>query len=398
MKEEVMQRISAVYARPGMTLASPVFDNWGDIIIEDRTILGPKDIDKITNTGIGELFITNDYTADLQLKPIIDPLLSGAISKALRRFIIEIRTTLTSKSHHLIDIKPLIEYTKELVSQLSSIDDGDISINGCFSLKDYNFVHPVKVAAISILIGISEKMSESELVEMGMASLFQNIGYALIPHGILEKAGPLNEIELQIVQKHPVYAQEILSRYVEIEPSIIDIVLQHHERWDGRGYPNKLRYDDILKPAQIIGITDTCFALASKRPHREEFLPSFAIEQSIVTPKDAIEFIFAYSGELFNPELVRTFTSQIPVFPKGVKIKLNNGKEGVVCKANSGILRRPQLRIYNKKRKYKLPSLPVENNEGDKNKITAETSRNWRNLDLSKGNQKRVFVVDTFDY
>jgi HD-GYP domain-containing protein (c-di-GMP phosphodiesterase class II) len=398
MKEEVMQRISAVYARPGMTLASPVFDNWGDIIIEDRTILGPKDIDKITNTGVGELFITNDYTADLQLRPIIDPLLSGAISKALRRFIIEIRTTLTNKSHHLLDTNPLKEYTRELVSQLSSIDAGDISINGCFSLKDYNFVHPVKVAAISILIGIAEKMFEPELVEMGMAALFQNIGYALIPHGILEKAGPLNEIELQIVQKHPVYAQEILNRYVEIEPSIIEIVLQHHERWNGGGYPGRLKHDEILKSAQIIGITDTCFALASKRPHREEFLPAFAIEQSIVTPKDAIEFIFAYSGELFNPELVRTFTSQIPVYPKGVKIKLNNGKEGVVCKANSGIVRRPQLIIYNKKRKYRLPSLPVEDNGGDKNKTTIETSMNWRHLDLSKGNQKRVFVTDTFDY
>ena len=258
----------------------------------------------------------------------------------------------------------------------------------------------IDIADDSVVIQCNntEDMVATELIEMGIASLLQNIGYALIPPGILEKSGPLNEIELQIVQKHPIYAQEILNRYVDIEPSITDIVLQHHERWNGEGYPNQLKQDEISKPAQIIGITDTCFALASKRPHREEFLPAFAIEQSIVSPKDAIEFIFAYSGELFNPELVRTFTSQIPVYPKGVKIKLNNGKEGVVCKANSGVLRRPQLRIYNKKSKYKLPSLPVENNGGDKIKAAVETSKNWRDLDLSKGNQKRVFVVDTFDY
>jgi hypothetical protein len=393
-----MQRISAVFARPGMTLASPVFDNWGDIIIEEREVLGPKDIDKITNIGIGEIFITNDYTLDLQLKPIIDPQLSGAISKALRRFIIEVRTTLTNKSQPSIDISPLIEYTKEMVSQISIIDAGDVSINGCFSLKDYNYVHPVKVAAISILIGIADKMTEPELIDLGIASLFQNIGYALIPPGILEKAGPLNELELQIVQKHPIYAQEILHRYVEINQPIIDMVLQHHERWNGGGYPSQLKNDEILRPAQIIGITDTCFALASKRPHREEFLPSFAIEQSIVSPKDAIEFIFAYSGELFNPELVRTFTSQIPVYPRGVKIKLNNGKEGVVCKADSGVLRRPQLRIYDKKRKGRLPSLPSEGNSEAKNKNAIETFTEWKDLDLSQKNQKRVFVVETFDY
>jgi HD-GYP domain-containing protein (c-di-GMP phosphodiesterase class II) len=392
-----MQRISAVYARPGMTLASPIFDNWGDVIIEERTILGPKDIDKITNTGIGEIFITNDYTMDLHLKPLIDPQLSGAISKALRRFMIEVRTAITSKSHHIIEVNPLIEYTREMVSQLSWIDIGDVSINGCFSLKDYNYVHPVKVAVISILIGIADKMMETELIDIGMASLFQNIGYALIPHGILEKAGPLNEIELQIVQKHPVYAQEILHRYVEVNQNVVDIVLQHHERWNGGGYPLQLKNTEILRPAQIIGITDTCFALASKRPHREEFLPSFAIEQSIVSPKDAIEFIFAYSGELFNPELVRTFTSQIPVYPKGVKIKLNNGKEGVVCKANSGVLRRPKLRIYNKKNWQRMPSLPVDSSE-DRKKSSVEIPLEWRDLDLTKRNQKRIFVVDTFDY
>jgi HD-GYP domain-containing protein (c-di-GMP phosphodiesterase class II) len=394
-----MQRITSVYARPGMTLASPVYDNWGDVIIEERTILGPKDIDKINNVGIGEIFITNDYTLDLQLKPIIEPQLNGAISKALRRFIIETRTTITSKSRNKIDVSPLVEFAKEMVSQLYMVDIGDASINGCFSLKDYNYVHPVKVAAISILIGIAAKMDEKELVNMGLASLLQNVGYALIPHGILEKAGPLNDLEIQIVQKHPVYAQEILTRYAEIDQFVIDIILQHHERWNGQGYPNQLKQDEIMKHAQIIGITDTCFALASKRPHREEFLPSFAIEQSIVSAQEAIEFILAYSGELFNPELVRTFTSQIPIYPKGIKIKLNNGKEGLVYQANSGVLRRPKLRIYStRNNRYMVPSLSAENRDTIKNRSTVHAGEVYRNVDLSQTKQKRIFVVETFDY
>jgi hypothetical protein len=85
------------------------------------------------------------------------------------------------------------------------------------------------------------------------------------------------------------------------------------------------------------------------------------------------------------------------VYPKGVKIKLNNGKEGVVCKANSGVLRRPKLRIYNKKNWQRMPSLPVDSSE-DRKKSSVEIPLEWRDLDLTKRNQKRIFVVDTFDY
>lgn len=393
-----MQRISVVHTRPGMILANPVFDNWGDIIIEEGIKLEPKDIDIIMDNGIGEIFITNENTPDLNLKTIIDPQLSGALSKALRRVIIETRTTLTSKSHQNIDINPLISYTKELISELSIADIGDASINGCFSLKDYNYVHPVKVSAISLLIGIAEGLTENELINMGLAALFQNIGYVLIPQGILEKSGPLNDIELQIVQKHPTYGMEILQRYTEVDQMVIDIIMQHHERWNGKGYPNQLKHDSITKPAQIIGIVDTCFALASKRPHREEFLPSFAIEQSIVSAQDAIEFILAYSGELFNPDLVRTFSSQIPVYPKGVKIRLNNGKEGMVCHANSGILRRPKVRIQNRTVRRTVSATTEGRTKGQRQKIEATVDHTWRDLDLTKNNQKRTFIVETLDY
>jgi HD-GYP domain-containing protein (c-di-GMP phosphodiesterase class II) len=93
-------------------------------------------------------------------------------------------------------------------------------------------------------------------------------------------------------------------------------------------------------------MVDTCFALASKRPHREEFLPAFAIEHSIVTPMESIDFVMAYSGELFDPELVTMFVSNVPVYPTGVKVKLNNGQIGVVAKPNTASMGRPQVQLY----------------------------------------------------
>lgn len=340
-----MQRISSLYVKPGMELARPVYDNWGDMVLPIGTVLDARDIAKVDDIGVGELFVCNEKTDDMNILPLIEPELEGAISKALRRALIECRSTLISRNHQIVDLALINNLMNELIDSLMSSTRGDATIAGCYSLKDYNFVHPVKVACLSILIGRAIDLGEREIKQLGMASLFQNVGYILLPQGILEKPGYLNSAEMKAVQRHPVYGSQILSRYTEIGPEAVNIVLQHHERWNGSGYPFGLRNDGISKSAGILGITDVCFALASKRPHREEFLPAFAIEHSIVSSQDAIEYVYAYSGELFDPDLVKLFSRIVPIYPAGTMVKLNDGRIGIVSKSNPECVRRPKLRI-----------------------------------------------------
>jgi len=340
-----MQRISAIYVKPGMELARPVYDNWGDMVLPAGTKLDARDIAKVDDIGVGELFICSKKTEDINVIPLVPPELEGAISKALRRALIDCRSVLVSRSQQPIDLSLLNNLIDELIAYLLSNNRGDASIAGCYSLRDYNFVHPVKVASLSILVGKECGMDEREIKQLGLAAVFQNVGYMLIPQGILEKAGYLNSAEIKAVQRHPTYGSQILAKYTGVDPEVVDIVLQHHERWNGSGYPYGLREQEISRSAGIIGITDVCFALASKRPHREEFLPSFAIEQSIVSSQDAIEYIYAYSGELFDPELVRVFARVVPVYPTGTMVKLNDGRVGIVSKSNPECVRRPKLRI-----------------------------------------------------
>lgn len=393
-----MQRISAVYAKPGMVIECPVYDYWGDIVLEKDITLGTKDVVTVGDTGIGELFILNEFAEDIHLRPSIRPETSGSLSKGLRRIMIEARATMTNKSAGMIDTGQIDHLVEEAITELAGANNDDISVSGCFSLKDYNYVHPVKVAIISLLMGRSVGMDEEELKNMGMAALLQNTGYVLIPQGILERPGPLTESEIQIVQKHPVYGAEILQRYTQINPQIIDIVSQHHERWNGGGYPSQLKQNAICKAAQILGITDTCIALASKRPHREEFLPVFAIEHSIVSPRDAIEFILAYSGELFNPDLVRIFASFVPVFPAGVRVKLNNGKEGIVCNTNTGTRRRPQVRVLNGTGKTAAAAGVEEEPSLEEAGCQPVEHAEYTNIDLARKSHRRLFIVETIDY
>jgi HD-GYP domain-containing protein (c-di-GMP phosphodiesterase class II) len=394
-----MQRISSVYARPGMELASPIYDNWGDLVLQKGIILDARDIAQIEDIGVGELFVSNSNTGDIQVSSLVPAELEGAVSKALRRALIECRAMLISRNQQPIDLVLLDNLMDELLETVVSEEGGDPSIAGCFSLRDYNYVHPIKVAALSMLMAKASGMNRRAIKQLGMASLFQNVGYVLLPQGILDKPGFLNSAEMKAVQRHPVYSSQVISRYTEIGPEAANIVLQHHERWNGSGYPFGLRSEGICKPALILGMIDVCFALASKRPHREEFLPAFAIEHSIVSSQDAIEYVIAYSGELFDPELVRTFTRVVPIYPAGAMVKLNDGRTGIVSKSNPECSRRPRIRIISdaaKGAKGLLQDLcagcELECDE------RAERKEYKHEIDLSKDTKRNVIISELSDY
>jgi HD-GYP domain-containing protein (c-di-GMP phosphodiesterase class II) len=111
-------------------------------------------------------------------------------------------------------------------------------------------------------------------------------------------------------------------------------IAQHHERWDGKGYPDGLKGHEISLYARILGIADTYISLRSRRPYRKA-----------LRPHEAIEFIIAYSSELFDPELVKIFARQIPQYPAGITVILSSGEGGVVSASNPGHVARPVVRV-----------------------------------------------------
>ncbi len=136
------------------------------------------------------------------------------------------------------------------------------------------------------------------------------------------------------VHQHPQYGYQILNEYAHVAPEIAETILEHHERWDGSGYQRGLKGSNISPLARILAIADTYYALVSRRPHRQRYLPH-----------EAIEFVMAYSGELFDPELARLFTKLVPIYPTGVMVKLNTGEMGIISDARPGFIGRPTVRI-----------------------------------------------------
>jgi HD-GYP domain-containing protein (c-di-GMP phosphodiesterase class II) len=155
----------------------------------------------------------------------------------------------------------------------------------------YTKYHSQNVAKLSRDIAQNMGLSDYSFSQIYYAGLVHDIGKAIIPKGIINKNGKLTFDEYETVKKHPLYAYEVLINSSELK-EIATIVLQHHERWDGNGYPNGVSKNDISLEARIISIADTFDAMTSDRPYRKAFDKEIAIQE-----------IIDNAGTQFDPEI-----------------------------------------------------------------------------------------------
>ncbi len=156
----------------------------------------------------------------------------------------------------------------------------------------YTAGHQKRVAKLAFFIGKEMGLSEEKLKGLYMAGLLHDIGKIAVPTDILNKPGKLDPIEFELIKKHPEVGYEILKN-IEFPYPVAEIVLEHHERINGSGYPKGLKDGDILIEARILAVSDVVEAMSSHRPYR----PAFPLET-------ALREISEKKGILYDEEVV----------------------------------------------------------------------------------------------
>lgn len=155
--------------------------------------------------------------------------------------------------------------------------------------------HSRRVTEIAIQLGRALGMRSQDLLHLRRGALLHDIGKMAIPDHILRKPGSLTEEEWDIMHQHPVYAFEMLKSIDYLHPAL-DIPYYHHEKWDGSGYPNNLKEEQIPLAARIFAVVDVYDALTSDRPYRDAW-----------PEEKALDYIQEKSGKHFDPEVVEAF-------------------------------------------------------------------------------------------
>jgi PAS domain S-box-containing protein len=156
----------------------------------------------------------------------------------------------------------------------------------------YTAGHQRRVALLSKAIARRMGLPEDQVNAVHMAAMVHDIGKINVPAEILSKPGHLTEVEIDLIRIHPKVSYEILED-IEFPWPIAEMVLQHHERLDGSGYPGGISGDDILLEARILGVADVVEAISSHRPYRSALGTSKAIEE-----------IESGAGKVYDPRVV----------------------------------------------------------------------------------------------
>ena len=211
--------------------------------------------------------------------------------------------------------------------------------------EDYIYAHMTNVAALSIYIGIGMGYDYEKLVALAKGCLVHDIGIILsVPLEIRNKTGQLSEAEINIIRQHPEVGYSVLRKMEGINILSAHVAYQHHERYNGEGYPRKLKQKEITEYAYIAGIADVYDAITNNRVYKQR-----------ITPDKAREFLMVARDLFFPAYLVDKFLEKIPPFPIGMSVFLSNGTTAVVSALNKENLARPVLRVISDLEGKKVP-------------------------------------------
>ena len=312
-----MRYISIEEAEPGMLLGKPVYDVFSRILVAKKRPLTADYIQKLKIRGYLGFYIEDEFSEGIEVKEAISPELRNRGVDALRKKNIDVT----------------LQVAKDIVGQILHSDTISLDMVDLRTFDDYTYRHSVNVAVLSTIIGMGMGLNQSELNDVCIAAIFHDMGKLMIGGDIINKQGRLTKDEFRLIKMHPQLSLELLTNRWNVSVEAKEAILCHHENDDGSGYPRGLQKDEIPLYARIIHVADVYDALTSKRPYKDPY-----------TPSESIEYLMGGCNILFDEMVVRAFLKWVPVYPKGVVVKLSDGREAIVCENTKNPIR-PKVRL-----------------------------------------------------
>lgn len=339
-----MRFIPIQSVKRGTIIDEDIYSANGQILLRKGTPLKDSYIKHLMGMGINGLYIDDDISKDVEVTTTISAKLKNeAVQKMKSAFNFATREK-NSTSEMLQASSSMYDLIENVIDEILENDNFMVNMVDLKVFDDYTFYHSVSVATISILIAVNLNYAKKELIELGLSSILHDIGKVFTPIDILNKNGKLDVDEMKIMKEHSEQGYKYLKDAFNVPMKSYLGVLQHHERWDGGGYPLGIVGEKISKYARIISVADVYDALTSDRPYRKGLLPS-----------DAMEYIMGGSGTVFDPEVVEVFYKSMAVYPNGMVIELSNGLTGIVIENIPGRSMRPIVKILKENKKDVKP-------------------------------------------
>lgn len=288
----------------GSTIATPVYGADGTLLVIDGASVSAQLLKILPKYGIDKLYISEVFKENIDEK-IIHGQLDNLTYLAIKK----------------LDINEINKCSTILVTKILNNKDYPL-LSLMYEVDEDTARHSFNVACLALNAAIQLDWGLHEINKLATGALMHDIGKLGIPVSILHKPARLNDEEYEIVQKHVTIGYDTLCKYDNINNVVKEITLQHHENFDGTGYPYGLKDYHISKHARLIHIADVYEALCAKRSYKP------ALPRTVVR-----RIMKENSGTMFDPFMLERFLKVTPICLLGEELEIN-GRVGIVVDVN----------------------------------------------------------------
>lgn len=278
---------------------------------------------------------------------------------------------LAARAGQHVDAGQLEPLVSKMIESVRRNPDALVPLARLKSQDTYATEHAVATAALIIAFGRQQGIAEPEIEKLALGTMVKDVGQSAIDARLITKPGMLSQSEFAIVQSHVEEGLAVLEATSRLSETSVAVVLEHHERYNGCGYPYRMAGDEISVAGRMAAIVDTYDAMTSERPYRAAMSPSLALRQ-----------LYGEGGSHYDPALVAAFVKTVGIFPVGTLVMLESGHLAVVEQLHPDNTLTPIVRViyHGARQQYVAPvevdlARKVGNHYGQI--VRAETFERW---------------------
>ncbi|NLK22116.1 MAG: HD-GYP domain-containing protein [Epulopiscium sp.] len=323
-----MRLIPVDCLKGGEIIAKTVTDESGSRLLATNTSFKIYYKQKLKHRGIDQIYIADNLSEGIQVKDVI--------SEKVRLETIDlVKDTLSRfKTTQQIDVDRLEVSVINIIEDILDHKDLLYDMVDIKSKDDYTYAHCVNVAVLCVMLGRKMGADRPYLKKLALGGLLHDFGKILIPDEILSKPTELSYDEFSIVKQHPFQGYQIFKEHPQLTPISKVMILMHHEKLNGEGYPLGLSKEQIHEGARICAICDVFDAMTSKRIYRDPF-----------TIVDTLNEMERMTKNHLDEDIFKIFRSIICYYPVGTTVLLSDNTIAIVEQNRIESITQPVVRV-----------------------------------------------------
>ncbi len=321
-----MRYVVLKYIQPSQILGRSIYTSDGRVLLKEGVSLSPSLVRQLDRMGITAVYIQDEKFQDIKSDDIVSE------ETKINTIRILSESVKCIQSGRDFDMKDFNHTTENIILEVLRNKDTLINLSEIRTSDNQLFIHSLNVCIMSIILGMRLKLSGKQLVELATGALFHDMGKV-----ISDKDLDKHLLSKPEIQDHTWRGFYYLKKKPEVGILSAHIALQHHEYYDGTGYPRGTEGKDIHIYSKIVGITN----------YYDNLVSHFG-EGKGKMPHDACEEIMGLANHYFDHFVVWEFLRTIAAYPNGTTVRLSTNEIGVVVDQHKGLPARPIIRVYKK--------------------------------------------------